>query len=450
MGGQKVWRAIISSVKSQVLPSTFKAWFSGSYVLDYKESENKKLLIVATKNNFIKEQIETRYANSIRVACEKTKLGNLEVVFVVANSSQGSNFRREPLFSGVAQGIVLNTKRADALNSNYSFENFVSGYSNNLAYIAAEKVAENPGSLYNPLLFYGPTGVGKTHLIQAIGNAVCEKNNDFKILYITAEKFTNDYIESLNNKTQQLFRQKYRNVDLLLVDDAQFFAGKESTQDEFFHTFNELFLSGKQVVIVSDRHPSELGRIKERLISRFLGGMAADIGYPDLEMKIAILVSKCRQKNVKIDKEILSFIASECQGGARELEGALIATLAQLRLSGGKTSLDEIKKLLARNKPTEANKVNPGRIISAVCRHFKIEEALLFSSSRRAKIVGARQFSMYLLRRELGLSLASIGDIAGGRDHSTVIHGIGKVEKMLATNSAVRDTIWRISNLFNN
>lgn len=447
--GQKVWGVILSSIKSQVTISTFKAWFSGSFVLDYKIAENKKLLIIGVKNNFLKEQVETRYSQMIFEAKNNHRLGDVEIVFVVANKEHGSNSKSGPLFTGIAQKIVSNGKRADALNLNYTFADFVVGYSNNLAYIAARKVAENPGNTYNPLLFYGPTGVGKTHLLQAIGNDASEQISGAKVLYVTAEKFTNDYIESLNNKTQQFFRQKYRSVDLLLVDDAQFLAGKESTQDEFFHTFNDLSLSNRQVVIVSDRHPSELGRVKERLISRFLGGMAADIGYPDLEMKIAILVSKCKQKKVKIEREILAYIASECRGGARELEGVLIATLAQLRLSGGQLNLNTIKELISKNKPVAPVKISPGKIIGAVCRHFKIEEALLSSTSRRAKIVGARQLSMYLLRRELGLSLSAIGSLIGGRDHSTVIHGIGKVEGMLNKNPEVRDEIHRISTIFN-
>ncbi|OGE04458.1 chromosomal replication initiator protein DnaA [Candidatus Curtissbacteria bacterium RIFCSPLOWO2_01_FULL_41_18] len=447
--GQKVWGVILSSIKSQVLPSAFKAWFSGSFVLDYKLAGNKKLLIIGVKNNFLKEQVETRYSPMIFEAKNKHSLGDVEIVFVVANKEQGSNSKSGPLFTGVAQKIATNGKRADALSLNYTLGNFTVGYSNNLAYMAAKKVAENPGGIYNPLLFYGPTGVGKTHLLQAIGNEVSDKIMDAKVLYVTAERFTNDYIESLNNKTQQFSRQKYRSVDLLLVDDAQFLAGKESTQDEFFHTFNELCLSGRQVVIASDRHPSELARVKERLVSRFLGGMTADIGYPDLEMKIAILVSKCKQKNIKIDREILAYIAGECQGGARELEGVLIATLAQLKLSGGKSNLNSIKELISKNKPPAQIKVSPGKIIGAVCKHFRIEEALLCSASRRAKIVGARQLLMYLLRRDLGLSLSAIGSLVGGRDHSTVIHGIGKVEKMLGRNLDVRDEIYRIGAIFN-
>lgn len=447
--GQKIWGDILASIKSQISISTFKAWFLGSFVLDYKLVENKKLLIIGVKNNFLKEQVETRYLPMIFEAKNKHGLDNVEIVFVVANKDHGSDSKSGPLFTGVAQKVAVNGRRADALNINYNFGNFVVGYSNNLAYVAAKRVAENPGGTYNPLLFYGPTGVGKTHLLQAVGNEAGEKTMDLKVLYATAEKFTNDYIESLNNKTQQSFRQKYRRVDLLLFDDAQFLAGKESTQDEFFHTFNELCLTGRQVVIASDRHPSELARVKERLVSRFLGGMTADIGYPDLEMKIAILLSKCKQKNVKIDREILAYIASQCQGGARELEGFLIATLAQLKLSGGQTNLNTIKDLISKNKPFTQIKVSPGKIIGSVCKHFKIEENVLCSRSRLAKIVSARQLLMYLLRRDLGLSLSAIGALVGGRDHSTVIHGIGKVEKMLGKNLEVRDEIYRISAIFN-
>lgn len=447
--GQKLWGDILSSVKSQISLSTFKTWFSGSFVLDFKTSGDKNLLIVGVKNSFLKEQVETRYLPVICEVKNKKGLSDIDVVFVVAQKEQGTPLKNGPLFTGVAQKLVVNGKKSDALNSTHTFGNFIAGFSNNLAYMAASQVATNLGSVYNPLLFYGPTGVGKTHLLQAVGNEVIDKVIDAKVLYVTAERFTNDYIESLQNKTQQSFRQKYRGVGLLLFDDIQFLAGKESTQDEFFHTYDELSLSGRQIVAASDRHPKELGRLKERLVNRFLGGMAADIGYPDLEMKMAILAAKCKEKNIHLNNEVLSYIAGECRGGARELEGVLTATLAQIKLSNGNFALPEIKSLISNNKEVLKRPLSPGVIIKAVCKYYKIEGSVIRGSSRRAPVVCARQTLMYLLRSEIGLSFETIGEMLGGRDHSTVIYGVGKVEKNINNSPTGRDEIFRIQSFIN-
>src|SRR3989338_8380014 len=252
MEGQKIWASILAGIKSQISSSTFKTWFAGSFVLDYNKTEKKNGLL------------QTR-----------------EFFVVSKNDWQGVLEKNEPLFSGVAPTYIGISRKIDGLNPNHTFENFVVGSSNNLAFLAFNQVGGNLGSVYNPLFVYGPTGVGKTHLLQACGNAVLLEIVDAKVLYVSAEKFTNDYIESLRDRTMAAFRQKYRGVDLLLVDDVQFLAGKESTQDEFFYTFNELYLSGRQIVLAADRHPRELGRLKERLVSRFLGGMAVDVARPD-------------------------------------------------------------------------------------------------------------------------------------------------------------------------
>ena len=447
--GQKVWGAILSGIKSQVSSSTFKTWFAGSYVLDFKQGESQKLLVVGVKNSFIKEQLETKYLAVINGIKDSRGFTNVEVVFVVSQNLSKSD-KSAPLFTGRAQSFNLNQRKPDALNASFSFENFVVGFSNNLAYLAASQVAGNLGRVYNPLLFYGPTGVGKTHLLHAIGNEALNKTIDIKILYVAAEKFTNDYIESLRNKTQQLFRQKYRRVDLLLVDDIQFFAGKESTQDEFFNCFNELTLSSKQVVIACDRHPKELARLKERLSSRFLGGMVADVGLPDLEMKIAILKAKCKDKRVDIDDELISFIASESQGGARELEGVLASTIAQIKISNGQFKWDQIKTFISKNNNGSKPAPTPNDFIGAVCAHFKIEVSNIKSSSRKASLVRARQVLMYLLRKELGLPLETVGDLLGGRDHSTVIHGVEKIENKVSSDFSFRDELLRIKSLVNN
>ncbi len=448
MDGQKVWSNLISSFKLKVSPSVFKTWFAGAYVVDFKKNPENDLLIVGVKNTFVKEQIEKRYLQILLQIAKEKDILNLGIIIIVSQKEIADRGQK-PIFSGVAQNVLVESGKNSRLGQSYNFDNFVVGASNNLAYFAAQQVTSNLGTTYNPLLFYGPSGVGKTHLLQAVGNEVSKKIADAKILYVNAEKFTNDYIDSLRNKTQESFRFKYRSLDLLLIDDIQFLAGKESTQDEFFHTFNELQLRGRQVVTASDRHPRELGRLKERLVSRLLGGMAANINLPDLEMKIAILRAKCVEKSINVDAEIIEYLSTTCRGGARELEGLLTSVAAQIKLSGGSITLGEIKNSLSVDKFKDHSKPSVNKIINAVCAHFKISSVDLCGSSRKAKLVTARQMTMYLLRRELGLPLEAIGHLIGGRDHSTVIYSVEKFQGEIAINQFKNDEVLRVTSVIN-
>ena len=442
MEGKKIWNDILSGVRSQVSHSTFKTWFSGSYVLDFKTDTENPTLIVALKNSFSKEQVEARYQPVIKKIMDRNGTRRLEVIFVVAPKTEDKKPKAEPIFSGIPQAYYIKGGKAEVLNPDYNFANFVVGPSNNLAYTAA-KQASSLTPTYNPLLIYGTTGVGKTHLLQAIGNQMLATFEDAKIIYSSSEKFTNEYIESLGNKTQAQFRNKYRTADLLLVDDVQFLAGKEGTQDEFFYTFNELNLAGKQIVLVSDKHPSSLGKIKERLTSRFLGGMCVDIGLPDIEMRKAMINVKCQARGVSLPEEIAQFIAESCPGGARELEGLLISALSLSRLSGGRISLDDVKRVSSNFANTQ-EAIPPENVIRAVASHFKIPADDLVGLSRKARIVLARQTLIYLLRKDLGLPLVRIGVLVGGRDHSTIIHSVGKLEKQIETDRNLKDEVLRI------
>jgi len=445
MDGQKVWNNILSSLKTQVSSSTFKTWFSGSFVLDFQKKPDKNLLIVAFKNNFLREQVETRYLPLISQITQKTEGANIEVIFVVSSKQDDLKVtKKEPIFTGIPLQHSFKTHAVQMIDPNHTFENFVIGPSNNLAFLAAKQVATNPGGSYNPLLFYGSTGVGKTHLLQAISNEILNKTIESKILYATCEKFTNDYIESLGNRTCASFRSKYRQVDLLLLDDIQFLSGKESTQDEFFHTLDELSLSGRQVICASDRHPKELTRIKERLTSRFMGGLVADIGLPDLEMKMAILKAKCQEKNIELDDDVVAYVAQSSTGGAREIEGCLVSVLTLMKLSPGKLTIEDIKKAVFKGNLDSTSKLTPGSIVSAVCKHFKISSQDLRSPSRRASLVFARQVLMYLLRKQLGFSFGQIGEMVGGRDHSTVIHNVEKIEQTISQNQVKKDEVLRV------
>lgn len=442
MDGQKIWNSTLTALKNSFTASSYRTWFSGSHVLDYKPQDGKNLLIVGVANSFVKEQVEKRYFELILDEVKKQDAG-AQLVFVVSAKREVKKFTNAPILTGTAHN-VFGFAKTGGLNPNHSFSNFVVGFSNNLAYLAATQVAKEPGSLYNPLFLYGPTGVGKTHLLHAVGNEILKNSEGAKIVYVPAERFTNEFVESLRNKTQEAFRAKYRKVDVLLVDDVQFLAGKEGTQDEFFFTVNELFLAGKQLVCVSDRHPRDIGKIKDRLMSRFMGGMAADIGLPDLEMKMAIVNAKCRAQNITLPADVVAYIAQSCPGGARELEGALISVLAQIKLSNGKASLSDFKLSFESKIPKPT--ATPGKIIDAVCKFYKVKTTDICGSSRKATFVRARQTLMYLLRKELDLPLAQIGQLLGGRDHSTVIHAIDKIDK-LQQETAKSDEILRIESL---
>lgn len=443
MSGQKIWASILSDLKTQVSASTFKTWFSGSSVLDFKEGASGGVLVVGVKNSFLKEQVETRYLSVIEKVAKKKGL-DMAIAFEVLKEEKATPTTEAPLFSGEAPTFINSFKKIDNLNPAHTFKNFVVGASNNLAFMAFGQVAESPGAVYNPLFVYGETGVGKTHLLQACGNEVLNKVADAKVLYVSAEKFTNDYIESLGNRTQAHFRQKYRSVDVLIVDDVQFLAGKESTQDEFFYTFNELYLSGRQVVLACDRHPKDLGRLKDRLVSRFLGGMIVDVGNPDLELRVAILKSKCQEKGVVLNDDLLTYIAQSCSGSVRELEGLLVQVLSLTKLSSGKMTVEQIKAVVDRNKVVVKDPVSSKVVVGAVSKHFKIAKDDLCGSRRKAQLVRARQVLMFLLRVDLGMALDAIGEVVGGRDHSTIIYGVDKVEALYSKDQVMRDEIARI------
>lgn len=447
MDGQKLWNNILAGVKGQLTASSYKTWFSGSQALDYRKSAESDLLLVAVKNNFIKEQLEKKFSKVIREVLERRGLDKLELSFVVSDTQKARNLLPEPLFTGVVKSHLLTRRDSQALNPNYTFENLVVGESNNLAYAAAVHIIDNLGSSYNPLLFWGPTGVGKSHMLQAIGNMANSRFDNLKVVYVNSERFTNDYIESLRNKTQTAFRGKYRDADILLVDDIQFFSGKDSTQSEFFHTFNELFLSQKQLVMASDRHPKNISRLKDRLLSRFLGGMAVDIGVPDIEMRTAIVKTKCQSQGISLAGEIIDYLAKNCQGGTRELEGLLTSLLARTKLSGNKLSIDDITLLLEQQNNEVRAAVTPQKVIDAVCKYFKVAPALVNGQSRKSELVVARQTLMYLLRKKVGLQLDEIGSLLGGRDHSTVIYGVGKVEKLIYSSQTKADELLRIESL---
>lgn len=440
--GQKIWNSIISVARGELSNPVFKTWFAGSYVVDFKRRENGGILTIALKNSFLKEQVQKRYLQTLCEIKEGRGFGAVELIFTVGEKKTDDK-GSEPLFTGVAPQL-FGASRPNALSANHTFDNFVVGTSNNIAYLCTQQVVADLGTSYNPLLIWGATGVGKTHLLQAIGNKVSAQNSQLKVVYATCEKFTNDYIESLGNRSVPAFRNKYRSADVLLVDDVHFLAGKESTQDEFSHTFNELQLSGRQIVLTCDRHPRELSKLRERLVSRFLGGMTVNISYPDVELKVAIIRQKCAERNVSIGNDVVNFIAASCEGGIRELEGLLTVVLAQVKIAGHQPSLEDLGAMVPSGNKSNLSRVSPETALRAVSKQLKVDEQSIKSESRKAKINLARQVLMYIMRKDLRLSYEYIGDFLGGRDHSTVIHGVEKIENIIVNNMSFKDELLRI------
>jgi chromosomal replication initiator protein len=321
------------------------------------------------------------------------------------------------------------------LSPRYTFESFVVGPSNRLAHAAAQAVAENPARAYNPLFVYGGVGLGKTHLLHAVGNATAASG--LRVLYVTSEEFTNDLINAIRNHTTDAFRERYRRIDVLLIDDIQFIAGKESTQEEFFHTFNALHGQDRQLVISSDRPPKALVTLEERLRSRFEWGLTADIQPPDFETRLAILRSKAERAGREVEPEYLEMIARRVQSNIRELEGALTRILAFSDLSGVPLSTELVETTLAELMP-RGSVLTPDRIISAVADHFGIDEDRLLSRDRSQQVALPRQVAMFLIREETDASLPQIGDVLGGRDHTTVMYGCDKIAARLETDDALR------------
>jgi chromosomal replication initiator protein len=325
------------------------------------------------------------------------------------------------------------------LNPKYSFSAFIVGANNQLAHAASFAVSKKPGSVYNPLFIYGGVGLGKTHLMQAVGAEILKKDPNAKVLYVTSEKFTNDFVSALSQGRADQFKSLYRNVDVLLVDDIQFLAGREGTQEEFFHTFNALHQNNKQVVMTSDRLPKEIPAIEERLVSRFEWGMIADIQAPDLETRMAILKSKVKEKNYVVDPEVVTYIAEAVQSNIRELEGALNRLMVYCQLNNTKPSLEQVKGVLSSViTPPKKRGITAKRIIEVVSDFYGVTTEDLLKQSRKKEYVGPRQIAMYIIRKELETSLPSIGELFGGRDHTTVIHAVDKISKIIKEKSNIK------------
>ena len=429
------WDEILQTVKTEhdVSDISFDTWIKPLEVFGV---EGNTLYILVPSEQMTLSYISKKYYLPLKVAIAEIIGTEYEIQFILPEQTRNI---RPSNNKGKKTPEPEASKRSN-LNPNYTFDTFVVGSNNRFAQSASLAVAESPGEAYNPLYIYGGPGLGKTHLMHSIGHFILERNPEAKVLYVTSEEFTNEVIESIrsgNASAMNKFREKYRTIDVLMIDDVQFIIGKESTQEEFFHTFNELYLAKKQIVISSDKPPKDMETLEERIRSRFECGLTADIGSPDYETRMAILRRKEEMDNFHLDDEILKYIATNIKSNIRELEGALNKLLAYSNLEQTEITMEvamkELQNIISPDKPRE---ITPQLIIDVVCEHFHITKEQMISKSRSNDIAKPRQIAMYLCKNMTGVSLENIGELLGGRDHSTVIHGINKVEAELQTNEA--------------
>jgi chromosomal replication initiator protein len=432
-----LWIKILTDIELDISRANFLTLFKPTYLVSIEEN----VLTIAAPSTMIIDLLQRRFYEIIKKAADKHLGKDTKLVFVpkTAVNSTADSQKNSPLF-GEIEETKISIGHLPRVRSDYTFDNMAVSSSNQLAYVSAKTVAKKIGQAYNPLFIYGPVGVGKTHLMQAIANEVYSKSPDKKILYTTSEEFTNDVVEAIRTNNTSNMKRRFRSLDLLIIDDIQFIAGKEKVQEELFHTFNILVDKGAQIVLSSDRRPEEMKQIEKRLISRFSGGLTVDIEPPDFELRTAILLIKAKKYEISLSMDLAKLIAQKAQD-ARGLEGLLLRIITQSESTGREISEDLVYSVLSLNKEEKLNSFHPDEIIKNVCYYYKIKPTQLKSPKRDAFLVRPRQVAMYLLKKELNLTYVEIGNLLGGRDHTTIMHGVEKVEKMLKKSIITEDIL---------
>lgn len=458
MDKDKLWQAALGELELAISKANFTTWFRNTFILDLSNSK----VVVGVPNAFTKAWLENKYHTHILGSLQHISDGGITgVTYQVAQEKIGYDTPAASYGTEIDSVAAPSPRKAaspvknriDApqvnkfgLNPRYTFENFIVGKANQLAHAAAQAVVKKPGEVYNPLFVYGGSGMGKTHLMQAIGHAILEQQNR-TVMYVACEKFTNDFISSISRGSTEDFKTRYRNVDVLLIDDIQFLANKEGTQEEFFHTFNALHQANKQIILSSDRPPKAIRQLEERLVSRFEWGMLVDLPQPDLETRIAILRSKCIERSCQLDEESVSYIARYVQSNIRELEGVLNRIMAYHSLNNTTPSLESVKQILQSAKQHTKNQqraLTNKDIINTVVSFYDIPSASLLGASRQKELVVPRQITMYLLREELKSSYPSIGQEIGGRDHTTAMHAYEKIRNAIDEDEKIRRDVYQL------
>ncbi|MCK5591881.1 MAG: chromosomal replication initiator protein DnaA [Candidatus Pacebacteria bacterium] len=451
LDNKNLWESALTEIELNVSSANFSTWFKNTYIAKQEDG----IIHIGVPNAFVKEWLNNKYhkfiLKSLRdfnehvrgleyIVC-KESVNNFNIAKKEKHSINNSlNNEQLPL-----NDLYIN--KEDNLNPKYTFDSFIVGSFNELANAAAQAIIKKQSVVYNPLFIYGPTGLGKTHLIQSIGNYIKKTYPEKKVYYMTSEKFSTEYITSLQNGKINAFKEKHRKYDFLIMDDIQFLSNKEKTQEELFHVFNTLYDNNKQIIFSSDKHPNYIPEIEARLKSRFNAGMTIDISEPDYDSRVAILEAKAQMNNFHLQEESIKMIASEIQGNVRDLEGILNSIIIQSQFKNRELNLNEIKALLKNNlKPKKT--ISTKEIIKIVSNFYSVTEAVIYEKTRRKEVVKPRQVIMYLLREDFNISYPSIGQELGGRDHTTVIHSYDKIKKDLKTDSLLGQEIDQLRAMF--
>jgi chromosomal replication initiator protein len=445
-----LWQSVLGEIELSVSHATFTTWFKNTELVD----QNDDGVVISVPNIFAKKQFEVKFDSQIKAVLEKNGVTPKKITYTITTTGKRTRVNRE-----VTVTPETNSRDIDALlpqstpgfqptvpatqgglNPRYTFDNFIVGSSNDLAYTASQAVAANPGVKYNPIYLYGGVGLGKTHLMQAIGNEITKTQPGTRVLYISSETFVNEFLEHIRFKKKG-FSEKYRNVDVLIVDDMQFIAGKEKTQEEFFHTFNHLHQNNKQIIISSDKPPKSIPTLTERLRSRFEMGMTIDVQMPDFETRCAILSAKAALSGVTLGQDTVEYLATNIKTNIRELEGALNQLLAYAEMRGISPDVTTAEGLLGNVRHSRPQHITSKQIIDRTAKHFQIKVEEICSAKRDKHIVVPRQIAMYLLRSELHLSFPKIAGELGRKDHTTAIHSVEKIEKAIKLDFLIREQV---------
>ena len=436
----RLWQSVCGEIELSVTHAAFMTWFKKTELLDISQDNE---VFISVPNIFAKQQFEVKFNSLVKDTLKRNDITPKKIRYVIGTKIEKPSDNR---VTTTPPPVMSPKKKSSSgaslqsLNQRYTFDTYIVGGNNDLAYAACQAAAANPGAKYNPLFIYGGVGLGKTHLIQAVGNEIIRKKPEMRVLYINIETFVNEFLDSIRFKKKG-FSDKYRNVDVLIVDDMQFIVGKEKTQEEFFHTFNALHQANKQIIISSDKPPKSIPTLTERLRSRFEWGMAIDIQMPDFETRCAIIDAKAAQSGVTLPRETTEYIANNIKTNIRELEGALNQLLAVAELRGLEPNIDTATALIGNAKQNRPNHITPKHIIQHTSKHFQIDIPELLSAKRDKHIVLPRQIAMYLLRSELHLSFPRIATELGRKDHTTAIHSIEKIDKAIKLDFVIREQV---------
>ena len=451
MDNIQIWKDCLEIIKVSVSPAIFSTWFSQTHLSSIREVGERVVAEVGCSTSFAKNTIESRYFGLIQDSLNKVVSKKCDIVFVVKENPQKTQLNKDlatPLFDEKKNDReFLEVLRASRIKPSFTFENFAVSGSNQMAHAAAQAVSESPGSAYNPLFILGGVGVGKTHLMQAVGYSTILRDQTSLVLSCTAEDFTNDIIDGIRNKTTGDVRKKYRKLNLLMVDDIQFIGGKETAQEEFFHTFNAVTSAGGQVIMTADKPPSEIFKLEDRLKSRFEAGLIVDIAPPDFELKCAIVQIKSLERQIPLEMDQVHLIAANTES-ARKIEGILIKIMNEVHLKKMPITTEMIESALSHGGETSVRTIRstPEQTIDIICKYYQIGKRLILGDSRARQIARPRQMIMYLLRTQFGIPYEEVGRLVGGRDHSTVMHAVDKITQLATTDVHIREDMLKIKN----